>query len=103
MRLLMDNLDITLLWLAGKAVNTPTRVIGADAGLYWIEETKSCHLAWNPLSNDGDALRLAIDLGMINPGCFPYPDVYIDVTKPDWYAATRRAIVVAAAKIGAKM
>lgn len=70
---------------------------------------------WNPLADDGDALRLAVKLGMV---------VYID-THPegrkcteaksetfaeggiaifnhgsDPYAATRRAIVLAAANIG---
>ena len=61
---------------------------------------------WNPLHNDGDALRLAVTLGMsmslyrkpnetwcsigINAGCSEMHDA-------DPYAATRRAIVRAAA------
>jgi len=64
---------------------------------------------WNPLQDDGDALRLAVNLqidvkhygyyvvawfegGFIGTGKIPYGD--------DTYAATRRAIVRAAAEIG---
>jgi hypothetical protein len=66
---------------------------------------------WNPLDDDGDALRLAVVLGIeIDPrlGC-----VYagpggttertresFDVTDEGGFAATRRAIVRAAAEIG---
>lgn len=64
---------------------------------------------WNPLANDGDALRLAVQLGLqITPG------TYLDHTataygphgleakervhyQQDIYSATRRAIVRAAA------
>ena len=72
---------------------------------------------WNPLTDDGDALRLAVKLGI---------DVVISVERParsaacppkqigaeyyleedhgeDPYAATRRAIVRAAAEIGRSM
>ena len=71
---------------------------------------------WNPLTDDGDALRLAVKLGI---------DVYIDPPHcgaqtvaivlnnksigtseghgADPYAATRRAIVKAAAEIGRGM
>lgn len=61
---------------------------------------------WNPLEDDGDALRLAVKLGLL-------VDVIIfeektEVESPyieephrvDPYAATRRAIVRAAAEIG---
>ena len=69
------------------------------AGLY---ETPG-HGFWNPLQDDGDALRLAVLLGFINPGQWPCPGygeadrMLIDSGTIDWYAATRRAIVVAAA------
>ena len=72
---------------------------------------------WNPLTNDGDALRLAVKLGMqvsigirrINVA------VYVDLSmnalpfntreedSDDPLAATRRAIVRAAAEIGRSM
>jgi hypothetical protein len=64
---------------------------------------------WNPLKDDGDALRLAVQLGLlvnIDSGevvevCVAYPQ--IDVSErfgADKYAATRRAITRAAAEIG---
>ena len=52
---------------------------------------------WNPLTADGDALRLAVKLGIdIAKAQVDYWDK--DSTDP--YAATRRAIVMAAAEIG---
>ena len=82
---------------------------------------------WNPLEDDGDALRLAVKLGLS-------PEVHLDAAQPlpwlrvvhrsrdargvygenwehagpkdygaDPYAATRRAIVRAAAEIGRSM
>ena len=74
---------------------------------------------WNPLTDDGDALRLAVKLDIeIYQGDDDGPSIYAgywgkperrDVTRmfcielldPDPYAATRRAIVRAAAAIGA--
>ena len=56
-------------------------------------------LNWNPLTDDGDALRLAVKLNIDagNPGM----RLSIDWRKgDDPYAATRRAIVRAAAEIG---
>ena len=59
----------------------------------WVE--------WNPLTDDGDALRLAVK-------CLPF--ITLRYTREDWeksgedgYAATRRAIVRAAAEIGRSM
>jgi len=61
---------------------------------------------WNPLTDDGDALRLAVKLRMrihfgddwgtpvVNANSYPV------ALKDDPYAATRRAIVRAAAEIG---
>lgn len=66
---------------------------------------------WNPLTDDGDALRLAVKLGLslyINhavrvdyctPNAIPTVPLY-EPLEPDVYAATRRAIVRAAAEIG---
>ena len=70
---------------------------------------------WNPLEDDGDALRLAVKL---NIDLRFYPDSEItepwveaaadggdadEALSPDPYAATRRAIVRAAAEIGRTM
>jgi hypothetical protein len=71
---------------------------------------------WNPLEDDGDALRLAVKLGLILGTYAHY--VTVDLLSPndrietitvwhsqtnDPYAATRRAIVRAAAEIGRSM
>lgn len=50
---------------------------------------------WNPLENDGDALRLAAKLYLWEPIRLAHREVSADV---DIYAATRRAIVRAAAE-----
>lgn len=69
------------------------------------------NVIWNPLADDGDALRLAVKLNLL---LLPYPlDNAIRVTRldqrdtivsfgtpPDPLDATRRAIVRAAAAIG---
>jgi len=69
---------------------------------------------WNPLKSDGDALRLAVKLKL----CVSIEFDRVDVTTPqmdnateyfydnpptDPYAATRRAVVRAAAAIGKEM
>ncbi len=56
---------------------------------------------WNPLTDDGDALRLAVKLGLydLDDLLFQFgTDPLID-TGIDPYAATRRAIVRAAAAL----
>jgi hypothetical protein len=64
---------------------------------------------WNPLTDDADALRLAVRLRMmvsIGKGGFCTADIdeldasVNECVTPDPYAATRRAIVRAAAEIG---
>lgn len=63
---------------------------------------------WNPLENDGDALRLAVKLGMsiTRHRVFDFiragndEAVAQEADKDDPCAATRRAIVRAAAEIG---
>lgn len=72
-------------------------------------------LDWNPLTDDGDALRLAVKLALKieqRDGCIgvqwidrrgnpeEWPDYLAVPIKDDPYAATRRAIVRAAAEIG---
>lgn len=70
---------------------------------------------WNPLTDDGDALRLSVDLGLDVrhseqvPGawvwCEPLEEWLCEdsVSNSNPYAATRRAIVKAAAEIGKAM
>lgn len=73
------------------------------------------HGLWNPLTDDGDALRLAVKLGM-RVSCDQYGDTSVTVeygelmdviahelTGTNAYDATRRAIVRAAAEIGKSM
>ncbi len=66
---------------------------------------------WNPLTDDGDALRLAVKLrlnvmGVMASGNFRYAThsgaTYAEMDV-DHFAATRRAIVRAAAEIGKAM
>ena len=71
---------------------------------------------WNPLTNDGDALRLAVKLNMdmrfdafsdgavVLTECVWKPaGMEVEYLNNDPYAATRRAIVRAAAEIGRGM
>ena len=68
---------------------------------------------WNPLEDDGDALRLAVKLEMVlslkqydvfDPGLIPDAAVCASIhDSRDPYAATRRAIVRAAAAMGEAM
>jgi hypothetical protein len=66
---------------------------------------------WIPLTDDGDALRLAVKLDISVFGYFPFDDVaafdgrrIIETKQPDDpMPATRRAIVRAAAAIGEDM
>lgn len=66
------------------------------------------HFYWNPLKDDGDALRLAVKIGVVvdshgmySRASFPFGDNISHVSHgDDPYAATRRAIVLAAAEIG---
>jgi hypothetical protein len=58
---------------------------------------------WNPLTDDGDALRLAVKCGIFNlDDALFCGDHSIDF-QDDPHAATRRAIVRAAAEIGRSM
>lgn len=61
---------------------------------------------WNPLTSDGDALRLAVKLELVIMPHGGSVEAYIgdieceEFIEDDPYAATRRAIVRAAAEIG---
>ena len=74
------------------------------------EPTELTRRRWNPLIDDGDALRLAVKLGIAldrtTNRCWAwvngwsFPGVCEEFYKNDPYAATRRVIVRAAAAIG---
>ena len=85
------------------------------AGLHRCEnyytDAAGNHVEWNPLTDDGDALRLAVKLGIrVCPVTADGRNAYAahdrlagGVGEPhngDPHAATRRAIVRAAAEIG---
>lgn len=75
-----------------------------DSGTPWVDGDK---YIWNPLTDDGDALRLAVKLElMVNVSeywvkVFDYRhETVTEKTNNDPYAATRRAITRAVAEIG---
>ena len=79
------------------------------------ENADRVYCYWNPLTDDGDALRLAVKLKLKVEGWFngelgcaraDCKAALVLVSEPhngDPYAATRRAIVQAAAEIGKQM
>ena len=91
-----------------QSVNADDRWIGLIVGEKHTREKKF----WNPLADDGDALRLAVKLGLrieINTqvlgDTLVISEFYdnVECHNGDPYAATRRAIVRAAAEIGKTM
>lgn len=107
MKTLQDMTDRELLELAAKAAGYEY----AKHGGYIVVDGIPGN--WNPLTNDGDALRLAvrlkIDVAHTNihaPQVHALADAKVQVweeIKDDPDAATRRAIVRAAAEIGRNM
>ena len=102
-----EMVDRELLELAAKAAGYEKDVDGC-----YFESGFPTMISWNPLTDDGDALRLAVKLGMmvdVGSGGFCTADSeelessVNEVVTPDPYAATRRAIVRAAAEIGKGM
>ena len=95
---------------------------GFNEGIRQVLNGIKCWKPWNPLTDDGDALRLMVRLRLHVKHFSPYEDdfdikppgmvevwqedgedpLHIEYFKPgdDPYAATRRAIVRAAAEIG---
>jgi hypothetical protein len=101
--------DRELLEMAAKAAGRAIRWDGAVAVLMDYEPGIDGCSAWNPLTGDGDALRLAVklELGievMLSLNETRAGDGDQEVVREkhgdDPYAATRRAIVRAAAAIG---
>lgn len=103
--------DRELLELAAKAAEMSV-IDSGGLGLRIASDGCKTGYMWNPLADDGDALRLAVKLGMrvkiyhrMNlVSAFPETDYGSDEPfTDDPYAATRRAIVRAAAEIGKDM
>lgn len=108
-------MDRELLELAAKAAGYAIKGEVADVGGSFTQLVVNAghgasRFRWNPLTDDGDALRLAVKLGI----SVLYSD-FTDEGEARWargmnrvteygpddpYAATRRAIVRAAAEIG---
>ena len=111
-----DITDKKLLELAAKAagMTIETHYVDGGASVWEGERHHSDWIPdWNPLDDDGDALRLAVKLGLIldceYQSAMPHDrqgvgEDWLDGDgKDDPYAATRRAIVRAAAEIGRSM
>lgn len=106
--------DKELLELAAKAAGIDIYfIVGLSGTLYSFLHNDS---PWSPLTDDGDALRLAVKLELrVSTHCnqqaayasdiYGRSDVSLDPVPwdNDPYAATRRAIVRAAAEIGQHM
>jgi len=114
--------DRELLELAAKAANIPINF--TPEGIPFHAEMQGnpgfrCWVAWNPLEDDGDALRLAVELKinltyLAKENECNHAVAANDVKEwagnggrvavgPGYAAATRRAIVRAAAEIGRGM
>lgn len=110
--------DKELLELAAKSAGYAYSDLSFDGedGLQIVGEYRKKN--WNPLTDDGDALRLAVKLGIdiqfgfaatqINCDIYDWAEEAFKVGvhedgRDDPYAATRRAIVRAAAEIGRTM
>lgn len=101
--------DIELLELAAKAAGYNWQGLLPDHG-FWPQILDESPLGnrfvhWNPLTDDGDALRLAVKLNMF-VRCGEFAGVESPVTSDgsgNDEVATRRAIVRAAAEIGRAM
>ncbi len=105
--------DRELLELSAKAAGFE---IEFTSGTWTFGEKTECRIAgddmWNPLTDDGDALRLAVKLkidvkhyddhvvGWFDGGYIGTGKIFYE---GEPYAATRRAIVRAAAEIGKAM
>lgn len=114
----MDTEELDLLRRAAKAAGVPVQddTDGTLQARAILSVPYNCHgmmtaHEWNPLRDDGDALRLAVKVNLL---VMPYPfDKAVRVvdsataentviswgTPPDPCAATRRAIVQAAARM----
>ena len=110
--------DRELLEAAAKAAGLTLGAWSDDYGAFMYRGVEPGKSWWNALTDDGDALRLAVKLGISvsfshstrldvayptisEVGAFAgWCPTYIEANAEDWPAATRRAIVRAAAEIG---
>jgi len=104
--------DKELLELAAKAAGINAHYVNASFPyMTYAQGSAGSYrkVVWNPLTDDGDALRLAvkllIDISVVDGRsmAFVYGLDFEEADGKDPYAATRRAIVRAAAEIGAKL
>lgn len=107
-----NHTDKELLELAAKAADLNVKMHEVDqddnfSGLIVGAKNTREKVWWNPLVSDGDALRLAVKLQLDfyvdgkHAGCWVDDFVcLVEDINSDTYAATRRAIVRAAAAIG---
>lgn len=103
--------DRELLELAAKAVGYDvSKDSHIPSGGMWISELISGDFEWNPIANDGDALRLALTLNIIvgvgqawTDGSKQYGAMYDGYPEGELFKATRLAIVRAASAIGESM
>ena len=103
------NTNSELLALAAKAAGIKCLHLDGKGGLVSTEFGEVIN--WNPLTDDGDALRLAVKCGffvdtngMNTRVGFPFVSyAAIEPHNGDPLAATRRAVVRAAAEIGRSM
>lgn len=111
----MSKTDKELLELAAKAVGIETNKARDGNQTYCYDRRDGVYKHWDPLGSDGDALRLAVDLDMdvslsqrdkevtaFTLSCGVVSS-YTEAYGKDKHAATRRAIVRAAAAIGEGM
>lgn len=96
--------DKELLELAAKAAGVDGLIKGTADGAVWLFRDDNGS-PWNPLTDDGDALRLAVKLRLLVDCYRPLPDSLAleEGSGLDACANTRRAIVKSAAEIGRKM
>jgi len=107
------NNDKELLTLAAKAAGKELCIydgMDVEPGTDLVVVDAKTGFKWNPLSDDGDALRLAVKLKLSirfwsnDDVVVGYDDdIYECMSGEDKLAATRRAIVRAAAEIGRGM
>jgi len=101
--------DRELLELAAKAAGLRVRTWDGHSGAMCAIDDDRHGLMWMPLTDDGDALRLAVKLEIdlwFGCGGLSAHGLAMDIEEDygrDTYAATRRAIVRAAAEIGKAM
>lgn len=113
--------DRELLELAAKAVGNGAQWDCPERGMMVLTPDGNDTMTWNPLASDGDALRLALKLGVLLEVRYTDPalqrhnrvtywidpahglHVAFDDFGTNLAAAARRAIVRAAAEIGRAM